>query len=104
MDAALELRIARRRAGLSQRALATRAGTSQATLSAYEAGRKVPTLAVLDRLLTAAGAELAVGRPPREPAELEQAGRHLVAVLELAEALPFRRDGELAFPRLPAAA
>ena len=56
--AARLLREARRRAGLSQAALARRAGTSQPTLSAYERGLKDPSAATLDRLLAAAGTAL----------------------------------------------
>ena len=48
----------RRQAGLSQEALAARAGTSRPTLSAYEHGRKSPTLATVERLLDSAGFEL----------------------------------------------
>ena len=46
---------ARREAGLSQEALAARAGTSRPTLSAYEHGRKSPTLTTVKRLLDGAG-------------------------------------------------
>ncbi len=49
----------RRRAGLSQEELAARAGTSRPTLSAYERGRKSPTLVTVTRLLEGAGFELA---------------------------------------------
>lgn len=42
---------ARRGSGLSQRELARRSGTSQATLSTYEHGTKSPTLAVAQRIL-----------------------------------------------------
>ena len=103
MDAAAELRAARRAAGLSQREMARRAGTSQATLSLYEAGRKQPSVATLQRLLASTGAELVVRETPgrRTRGELEEAGRHLAQVLELAEALPFRRPGALRYPRLP---
>lgn len=45
-------------AGLSQEELAERAGTSRTTLSAYERGRKSPTLATVSRLLQTAGYEL----------------------------------------------
>jgi transcriptional regulator with XRE-family HTH domain len=48
----------RRDAGLSQEVLAARAGTSRTTLSAYEHGRKSPTLATVERLLDGAGFEL----------------------------------------------
>ena len=49
----------RREAGLSQETLAARAGTSRPTLSAYEHGRKSPTLSTVERLLDSAGFELA---------------------------------------------
>ena len=48
----------RRAAGLSQDDLAARAGTSRTAVSAYEHGRKSPTLDTVDRLLGAAGYEL----------------------------------------------
>ena len=48
----------RHQAGLSQEVLAARAGTSRPTLSAYEHGRKSPTLATVERLLDSAGFEL----------------------------------------------
>lgn len=49
----------RQDAGLSQEELAARAGTSRTTISAYERGRKSPTLATASRLLETAGYELA---------------------------------------------
>lgn len=94
---------ARRRAGLTQAALAGRAGTSQATVSAYEHGRKEPSVATLGRLLAAAGSRLAVApgsnavRRP-SPGELARAGRGLVDVMLLAEVLPTRHERELRFP------
>jgi transcriptional regulator with XRE-family HTH domain len=54
------IRLARHEAGLSQRELAKRAGTSQATLSAYEAGRKSPSLETLARIVRAAGQDLRI--------------------------------------------
>ncbi|RJQ83158.1 helix-turn-helix domain-containing protein [Amycolatopsis panacis] len=51
---------ARRAAELSQHELAQRAGTSRPTLSAYERGRKSPTLDTVTRLLAGAGFELAL--------------------------------------------
>jgi transcriptional regulator with XRE-family HTH domain len=51
---------ARRAAGLSQAALAARAGTSRSTLSAYEHGRKCPALDTTARILAAAGFDLAI--------------------------------------------
>lgn len=100
---------ARREAGLTQAALAALAGTSQATISAYESGRKEPSLRTFTRLLALMGKRLGVEEAAhglaREPsrAELARAGRTLELVLGLAEALPARRrDGELRFPRLAA--
>ncbi len=105
MDVARALLQARRRAGLTQAELARRAATSQATVSAYESGRKEPSVATLVRLLAAAGAHLEVGHGPDRlpsPRELERNGRVLAQVLELAEALPARRRGDLRYPRLAA--
>jgi transcriptional regulator with XRE-family HTH domain len=51
---------ARRAAGLSQRRLAEIAATQQSSVSEYESRRKSPTLEVVERLLDAADAELAV--------------------------------------------
>ncbi len=51
---------ARRAGGLSQRRLAEIAGTQQSSVSEYESRRKSPTLEVVERLLDAADAELAV--------------------------------------------
>ena len=107
MDAARGLLHARRRAGLSQAALAARAGTSQATVSAYESGRKVPSVETFSRLLAAAGSRLAVEpatRPVVEPSAAQHArvDRALQDVLALAAALPSRPGRELSFGRLPA--
>jgi transcriptional regulator with XRE-family HTH domain len=60
------IKLARRDAGLSQRELARRAGTSQATLSAYEAGRKSPSLDTLARIVRAAGLDLRIQLAPRD--------------------------------------
>ena len=50
----------RRAAGLTQDELAQRAGTSRTAVSAYEHGRKSPTLATVTRLLAESGFELDV--------------------------------------------
>jgi transcriptional regulator with XRE-family HTH domain len=57
---------ARRRAGLSQRALAERAGTSQAAIARYETGRHVPDLRTLTRLVAACGLELSLDVRPAD--------------------------------------
>jgi transcriptional regulator with XRE-family HTH domain len=58
VDVAWLILKARHGSGLSQRALAEKAGTSQATLSAYERGVKTPSLAVAERIVEAAGYRL----------------------------------------------
>jgi transcriptional regulator with XRE-family HTH domain len=57
-DAAELLGRVRVSSGLTQEELARRAGTSRPTLSAYEHGRKSPTVATFARLLSRAGWEL----------------------------------------------
>lgn len=97
------LRRARTGAALSLRELAARAGTSHATLSAYETGRKVPTVATLDRILRAAGVELSEELAPAPGGPDPTArGRELIEVLELSAMFPARHDPELAFPRFGA--
>ena len=59
MNSARSLRQARRRAGLTQRELAERAGIPQPTVSRIESGRVVPRVDTLDRLLRLCGDELA---------------------------------------------
>ena len=60
MDAATALREARRTSGLTQRALATRAGVPQPSVARIESGAVMPRVDTLDRLLAACGARLAV--------------------------------------------
>jgi transcriptional regulator with XRE-family HTH domain len=62
MDTSELLERVRSEAGLSQDELARRAGTSRPTLSAYEHGRKSPTMATAARLLSHAGYELVAQR------------------------------------------
>jgi transcriptional regulator with XRE-family HTH domain len=64
MDVPLLLTRARHRAELSRDQLAVLAGTSRSALSAYEGGRRSPTVATLDRLLAACGLQI---RPELEP-------------------------------------
>jgi transcriptional regulator with XRE-family HTH domain len=100
MEAAEVIRSARAASGLTLRALAGRAGTSHATLSAYEAGRVHPSVDTVGRIVGAAGFEVAWSLAPRvggpDPADR---GRELVEVLELAGLFPARHTPELAFPR-----
>jgi predicted transcriptional regulator len=62
------LRRARVGAGLSQAELAFRAGVAQSVISAYEAGRRQPSLPTLARLIDAAGCDLVVDIQPQPPA------------------------------------
>ncbi|MFN8074574.1 MAG: helix-turn-helix domain-containing protein [Kineosporiaceae bacterium] len=64
MDVAPMIRTAREKAGLSQAALAVRAGTSQPAVSRYESGVSSPSVATLERLLAAAGHRLILGAEP----------------------------------------
>ncbi|HYI62593.1 MAG TPA: helix-turn-helix transcriptional regulator [Acidimicrobiales bacterium] len=99
MDAGSLLRRARRRAGLSLRALAARAGTSHSTLAAYEAGRKEPGVDTLLRILRAAGFELGTDlRPAVGGPDPGARGRELVEVLELAALFPARHEPVLRAP------
>lgn len=99
MLASALVRDARRRRGLTLRGLAARAGTSHSSLAAYEAGRKVPGVDTLDRIVRAAGFEPVVSLVPLvggvDPMER---GRELAEVLDLAEQFPARHDTTLLFP------
>jgi hypothetical protein len=98
---------ARRRSDLTQAELAKRAGTSQPVISAYEHGRRDPSVGTLARLIEAAGEQLQISavaasasdlRPPRD---LEEHGRRLLDVLSLADAIPHRvRRAPLRAPRI----
>lgn len=89
---------ARQVAGLSQEELARRARTSRPTLSAYEHGRKSPTLQTAARLLAEAGFELAV-RPRVVFADVVTARGRTVAVPSSLPRLAVERA--LAVVRLP---
>ena len=52
------IRMARRKAGLSQTELAALAGTSQAAVSTYESGKRSPSVDTLCRILAATGHEV----------------------------------------------
>lgn len=58
------IRLARLKAGLTQRELAGQAGVPQPVVSAYETGRRQPTLPTLFRLLQAAGFDLRLRLEP----------------------------------------
>lgn len=89
----------RSRSGLSQAELARRAGLPRSVVNAYLHGNREPGGDTLARLAAAGGFELGLAAR-RPPVDVERAGRILVQVLELAEALPFRPRPELDYPRL----
>jgi predicted transcriptional regulator len=60
MEAGRSLRQARRRAGLSQRALAARTGVAQPTIARIERGKDDPRLGTIERLLHACGETIEV--------------------------------------------
>lgn len=68
------LREARRRAGLTQAALAHRAGVTQSVVSAYESGARQPSLPTLQRLVSATGLDLAISLRRRDEARRRLTG------------------------------
>jgi transcriptional regulator with XRE-family HTH domain len=99
---AATLRHARTNAGLPLRALAARAGTSHATLSAYEQGRKVPSATTFLRILEACGnaVDIALHRRIRERDGVPR-GEELEAVLRLAAQFPAHASRRLELPAFP---
>ena len=106
MQASVLISQARQRGGLTLRQLAARAYTSHSTLAAYEAGRTVPTVDTLDRVLRAAGFAVDVTLTPRaglHAHDRADRGRELIEVLELAEMFPARHHDALALAPFAAA-
>lgn len=91
MSAGTVLRDARTGARLSQTELARRAGVAQSVISAYESGKREPSLRTLQRLVAATGGTLVLGVEPGPPAGVGAGplGRRLRQrrrrVLEIAE-------------------
>jgi transcriptional regulator with XRE-family HTH domain len=73
---------------MTQTDLALQAGVSQQSISAYETGRKEPTLPTLVRLLAAAGSEMRI--------QLEPIDDHDSTLAAFIETLPPSRRAELA--------
>lgn len=75
MTASELIRRSRRRAGLTQRQLAIRAGTTKTAISRLEGGHVSPTFETVERLLLCLGYRLEVDAAPlvprSEPAQLE---------------------------------
>ncbi len=93
----------RRESGLSQAEIARRTGIHSSVLSAYEHGRRQPSVAALARIAAVSGQEVRVEEPSVEPSS-RRAGKILAQVLDLAEQLPYRPRRELAYPPLYRAA
>ncbi|TFB77340.1 helix-turn-helix domain-containing protein [Cryobacterium glaciale] len=71
-SAASILMQARRRAGLTQAQLGASAGVTQSVISAYEAGKREPALATLQRLVRASGFQLDLALTPFAPTSPHQ--------------------------------
>lgn len=67
------VREARKRAALTQRELADRAGTTQSAIARLESGRTSPTLEQVQRLMRLAGFELLVELAPFDDSDRRQA-------------------------------
>ena len=106
MEASDVLKKARARAGITQAELARNAGTSQPVVSAYEHGRREPSIETLRRLVAAAGAVLRIDVAPSAsdlapPRDVHEHAQRLADVLSLADAIPLRpQPRSLAAPRL----
>jgi transcriptional regulator with XRE-family HTH domain len=91
----------RRRSGTGLRELARRAGTSHATLHAYESGAKEPRIDTLVRVAAAAGfaIEISLAARPDAGAQRVEKGHELSEALALAATFPARHRRRLVAPR-----
>ena len=67
------VREARRRAGLSQRELAERAGTTQSAIARVETARTSPSFDLVERLVRACGYRVDVSLDPYDDSDIAQA-------------------------------
>ena len=98
MEADRVLANARRRSGLTLRQLGERAGTSHATISAYEHRRAQPSVKTANRVIRAAGFRVESTLIAAVPSDDEARGAELVEALELAAAFPARHASKLRYP------
>ena len=84
------LRQGRAAANLTQVELAKRSGESQSTISAYERGRREPSVAALDHLLGSMCFRLRMELDPVHDVDFQISNSRLQMVLDLAEHLPTR--------------
>ena len=92
---------ARTAAGLGLREAARLAGTSHATLSAYEKGQKTPSVNTFLRILEACNYSVDIALHPRirEHRGLSR-GDELVQVLQLTEQFPAKHKKTMGFPQI----
>jgi transcriptional regulator with XRE-family HTH domain len=88
----MEVARLRRDAGLTQQALARRAGTTQAVISRLENGLKVPGYATLDRIAISLDAALTVTFGPTDEPTREERRRRVRAVIGDRPFDPWERD------------
>jgi transcriptional regulator with XRE-family HTH domain len=100
MTAAEIIRRSREWAGLSQRQLAERAGTSGPAISLYESGERIPRVDTLHRIVDATGASLAIAVAIDGAVDAHDNARRFRDVLDLADALPQHHERELRYPVL----
>ncbi|MHB8507339.1 MAG: helix-turn-helix transcriptional regulator [Candidatus Dormibacteria bacterium] len=89
------IRDARVRAGLTQRELARRAGTSQAVVSAYENEQREPGYTRLETLIAAAGFELRVELHRAEDVDSDEDDDRILENLRLTPSQRLRKMGAL---------
>src|SRR5205085_1555214 len=88
------VREARRRAGLTQRELAARAGTSQSAIARIERGRQIPSVETLQRILRACDLEMRF----QIVTHVRHAGDLIYATLELPPEARLRVAEDVACP------
>jgi transcriptional regulator with XRE-family HTH domain len=91
---------------MTQAELAAAVGVTQPVVSAYEHGRREPSLPMLGRLVGGAGRTLKIdiawtdGDLPR-PRDVDEHAERLAQVLSLADAIPHRRrERRLLMPKI----
>jgi transcriptional regulator with XRE-family HTH domain len=71
------VREGRKRAGLTQKELADRAGTTQSAIARLESGRSTPSLEAVERLLRHCGFQLIVELAPYDDSDVVQSTARL---------------------------
>jgi len=93
------MRQARVSAKVGLREIARRAGTSHATISAYERNQKIPSVATFLRILSACSYAVDISLEPRvRERQGMSRGKELEQVLELAEQFPSKPLKNINFP------